>query len=100
MLRLTFAALAAALLLPLTACTKETAVAPVEPRPEVRDVILITIDTWRADAAGFAGNPTVKTPFIDSLAQRGIVFNNAHAHNVVTLPSHANILTGLYPYQH
>ena len=64
------------------------------------DVILITIDTLRADSLGFAGNTRVKTPFIDSLAARGIVFTNAHAHNVVTLPSHVNILTGLYPYQH
>jgi arylsulfatase A-like enzyme/Flp pilus assembly protein TadD len=67
---------------------------------EAPDVILITIDTLRADALGFAGNTGVKTPFLDSLAARGIVFTNAHAHNVVTLPSHANILTGLYPYQH
>ncbi len=64
------------------------------------DVILITIDTLRADALGFAGNTRVKTPYLDSLAARGTVFTNAHAHNVVTLPSHANILTGLYPYQH
>jgi arylsulfatase A-like enzyme len=64
------------------------------------DVILVTIDTLRADALGFAGNARVKTPYLDSLAARGIVFTNAHAHNVVTLPSHANILTGLYPYQH
>jgi arylsulfatase A-like enzyme/Tfp pilus assembly protein PilF len=64
------------------------------------DVILITIDTLRADSVGFAGNTKVKTPFLDSLAARGIVFTNAHAHNVVTLPSHVNILTGLYPYQH
>jgi arylsulfatase A-like enzyme/Flp pilus assembly protein TadD len=64
------------------------------------DVILITIDTLRADSLGFAGNTRVKTPFIDSLAARGTVFTNAHAHNVVTLPSHTNILTGLYPYQH
>jgi len=64
------------------------------------DVILITIDTLRADALGFAGNARVRTPYLDSLAARGVVFTNAHAHNVVTLPSHANILTGLYPYQH
>lgn len=63
------------------------------------EIILITIDTWRADAVGFAGNTRVKTPFLDSLAARGTVFSNAHAHNVVTLPSHVNILTGLYPYQ-
>jgi arylsulfatase A-like enzyme/Flp pilus assembly protein TadD len=64
------------------------------------DVILITIDTLRADALGFAGNKRVSTPYLDSLAARGTVFTNAHAHNVVTLPSHTNILTGLYPYQH
>jgi arylsulfatase A-like enzyme/Flp pilus assembly protein TadD len=64
------------------------------------DIILVTIDTWRADAAGFAGNVRVKTPFLDSLAARGVVFTNAHAHNVVTLPSHVNILTGLNPYEH
>lgn len=65
-----------------------------------RDIILITIDTTRADALGYTGNTRVKTPFIDALADRGIVFTNAHAHNVVTLPSHVNILTGLFAYQH
>lgn len=64
------------------------------------DILLITIDTLRADSVGYAGNARVKTPFLDSLAARGIVFTNAHAHNVVTLPSHVNILTGLYPWQH
>jgi arylsulfatase A-like enzyme/Tfp pilus assembly protein PilF len=65
-----------------------------------RDIILITIDTTRADSLGYTGNTRVKTPFIDSLAGRGIIFTNAHAHNVVTLPSHVNILTGLFAYQH
>ena len=69
-------------------------------RSDPPDVMLITIDTLRADALGFAGNARVKTPYLDSLAARGIVFTNAHAHNVVTLPSHTNIITGLYPYQH
>ncbi len=64
------------------------------------DVVLVTVDTWRADAAGFAGNPRVKTPAFDRLASAGRVFTNARAHNVVTLPSHANILTGLLPFQH
>jgi len=80
----------------LAACRHEAVAPPKSPT----DIILITIDTLRADAVGFAGNTHVKTPFLDSLAKRGIVFTNAHAHNVVTLPSHANILTGLYPYQH
>ena len=64
------------------------------------DVLLITIDTLRADAVGFAGNRRVSTPTLDRLAGQGLVFTDAHAHNVVTLASHANILTGLYPYQH
>jgi choline-sulfatase len=65
------------------------------------DVVLITIDTWRADANGFGGGrrPT-PTPLLDRLAAGGRVFTAAHAHNVVTLPSHTNILTGLYPFQH
>jgi arylsulfatase A-like enzyme/tetratricopeptide (TPR) repeat protein len=71
--------------------------AAAQPPP---DVVLITIDTLRADALGFAGNARVRTPNLDRLASEGLVFTGAHAHNVMTLPSHANILTGLYPYQH
>ncbi len=71
--------------------------AAAAPRP---DVLLVTIDTLRADAPGFAGNRRAATPNLDRLAAGGRVFTAAHAHNVVTLPSHANILTGLYPYQH
>ncbi len=65
-----------------------------------RDVVLITIDTLRADATGFSGNPKAKTPALDALARGGAVFSFAHAHNVVTLPSHTNILTGLLPFTH
>ncbi|HRC86086.1 MAG TPA: sulfatase-like hydrolase/transferase, partial [Thermoanaerobaculia bacterium] len=64
------------------------------------DLILITIDTLRADAPSFAGVHPGTTPNLDRLAAKGRVFDNAHAHNVITLPSHTNILTGLYPYQH
>jgi arylsulfatase A-like enzyme/Tfp pilus assembly protein PilF len=64
------------------------------------DVLLVTIDTLRADSVGFAGNARVETPVLDRLAAGARVYTDAHAHNVVTLPSHVNILTGLYPYQH
>jgi arylsulfatase A-like enzyme/Flp pilus assembly protein TadD len=64
------------------------------------DVLLITVDTLRADAPGFAGNESVETPWLDRLAADGRVFDNAHAHNVVTLPSHTNMLTGRLPYEH
>lgn len=65
-----------------------------------QSVILITVDTLRADALGFAGNTRVQTPTLDRLAAGGRVFEDAHAHSTVTLPSHANILTGLYPFRH
>src|SRR5258708_7828781 len=56
--------------------------------------------TVRRDAAGVGGNRRSETPVLDRLAGQGRVFINTHAHNVVTLPSHTNILTGLYPFQH
>ena len=68
-------------------------------RPESsHDVLLITIDTWRYDAWG--AESSVKTPHIDQLASEGLVFTNSFAHAVVTLPSHASILTGLFPHEH
>ncbi|HVT57730.1 MAG TPA: sulfatase-like hydrolase/transferase [Thermoanaerobaculia bacterium] len=79
---------------------REDAAADLGPSLAGADVVLITIDTLRADALGFAGNRRASTPTLDRLAAAGRVFTDAHAHNVVTLPSHANILTGLYPYQH
>jgi arylsulfatase A-like enzyme/Tfp pilus assembly protein PilF len=62
--------------------------------------LLITIDTLRADALGAYGRRTAQTPWIDRLAAGGVRFVNARAHNVVTLPSHANILSGQYPFAH
>jgi len=68
--------------------------------PNGRDVLIVTIDTWRHDAAGFAQSGKVVTPALDRLAGVGRVFDFAHAHAVVTLPSHASILTGRFPYEH
>ncbi len=75
-----------------SALTSSTETAP--------DIILVTIDTLRSDGISFSGSTRVKTPFLDELARNGVFYRNAHAHNVVTLPSHSNILTGLLPYQH
>ncbi|MDX1502998.1 MAG: sulfatase-like hydrolase/transferase [Thermoanaerobaculia bacterium] len=66
----------------------------------VENVLLVTLDTLRADRLGFLGDERAETPVLDRLAAEGRVYPRAHAHNVVTLPSHANILTGLYPYRH
>lgn len=89
-------ALAIALAMLAVACGRAERAAEAAPA----DIILVTIDTLRADALGFAGQSKVETPFLDQLARESVVFTNAHAHNVITLPSHVNILTGLYPYQH
>jgi arylsulfatase A-like enzyme/cytochrome c-type biogenesis protein CcmH/NrfG len=64
-----------------------------------QNVLLITIDTLRADALGAYGGRAA-TPNIDRLAAGGARFTFAHAHAVVTLPSHASILTGRLPYEH
>lgn len=64
-----------------------------------QNVLLVTIDTLRADALGCCGGQA-RTPHLDRLALEGIRYDFAHAHTVVTLPSHASILTGLYPFQH
>ncbi|MEZ5332998.1 MAG: sulfatase-like hydrolase/transferase, partial [Thermoanaerobaculia bacterium] len=66
----------------------------------VDDLVLVTVDTLRWDAVDFLGPHDDVTPTLDRLAAEGIVFPFAHAHNVVTLPSHTNILTGRLPYQH
>ena len=61
------------------------------------NVLLITIDTLRADRVGCYG-ADVKTPAIDSLCRDGIVFERAIAQVPLTWPSHAAILTGTYPF--
>ena len=64
-----------------------------------QNVLLVTIDTLRADALSSYGGPA-RTPNIDALAAAGARFTFAHAHTVVTLPSHTTILTGKLPYEH
>jgi arylsulfatase A-like enzyme/Tfp pilus assembly protein PilF len=61
------------------------------------NVVLITIDTLRADHVGCYGYKQIKTPNIDSLAAEGLRFERAFAAAPVTLPSHSAILTGTYP---
>jgi len=63
------------------------------------NVILITIDTLRADHVGCYGARDVKTPTLDGLARDGVVFERAISQVPLTWPSHAVILTGTYPFQ-
>lgn len=80
-----------ALLLVLAGC------APPEPKP---NVLLITLDTTRADRLGCYGYDKDTTPRLDALAARGLLFESAISQAAVTPVSHASILTGLNPYSH
>jgi choline-sulfatase len=73
--------------------------AAVEPRRDL-NVLLVTVDTLRADHVGCYGDPKAATPNIDALAARGVRFAQAIASVPLTAPSHASILTGAYPPVH
>jgi choline-sulfatase len=76
--------------------SKVKSLSPKAARP---NIILITIDTLRADHLGCYGAQTVKTPTLDGLANQGVVFERAISQVPLTWPSHAVILTGAYPFQ-
>ena len=62
-------------------------------------VILISIDTLRADRLPAYGYRTIRTPAIDSLAADGVVFEHAYANSTQTLPSHVAMMTGRLPFE-
>ena len=70
------------------------------PAPARDNVLLVTIDTLRADRVGAYGARLPPTPTLDRLAAQGCLFEQAVAQAPMTRPSHASILTGLYPFQH
>ena len=69
-------------------------------REPARGVILISLDTLRADHLGLYGYERPTSPFLDELATRGVVFEHAYAQFPSTLTSHMSMLTGLYPAEH
>lgn len=75
------------------------AATPAALTPEY-NVVLISIDTLRADHLGCYGHPRVKTPNIDRLATEGARFTQAITAAPLTLPAHTTMLTSLYPYAH
>ncbi|WP_010587541.1 sulfatase-like hydrolase/transferase [Schlesneria paludicola] len=64
------------------------------------NVILVTFDTTRADHLGIYGYQRGLTSSFDDFARNGVVFDRAYAPAPITLPSHATMLTGLYPPEH
>lgn len=69
------------------------------PEP-AQGVILVTLDTTRADALGCYGGSPLVAPHMDQLARESVVYDAAHSVAPLTLPAHASMLTGLYPPRH
>jgi arylsulfatase A-like enzyme/Tfp pilus assembly protein PilF len=80
-------------------CAAATLAAQPQPSPPP-DIVLITMDTVRADRMGFLGSKARLTPNLDSLARQSLVFTRAYSQAPITPVSHASILTGTYPQFH
>jgi arylsulfatase len=87
--------LAALLLLCAAGCRPEGDVAVVRP-----NIVLVTLDTLRADHLGAYGHPEPVSPHFDALAERGVLFDRAVAASSRTAPSHATIMTSRYVRDH
>ncbi len=64
------------------------------------NLLLLTVDTLRADAIGAMGDPRARTPFLDRIARRSVMASNCVAPSPWTLPSLGSLLTGTYPGEH
>jgi arylsulfatase A-like enzyme/tetratricopeptide (TPR) repeat protein len=84
------------LVLLVTACSEKKTADQFPQAP----VILISVDTLRADHLPAYGYEAVETPHLDALRSDGVLFTNAYAQVPLTLPSHTTILTGLLPQDH
>ena len=89
---------AAMCLLATVACRQDPPSAAAPAR--VRSVVLVTIDTLRADRTGAYGHTGARTPVIDALARNGMRFDRAYATAPITLTSHASLMSGRYPPGH
>ena len=89
-------------LLGLAGCGSDPVTPPVvePPAPRPPSVVLVTLDTTRADHLGCYGYETAHTPTIDGLAAQGWRFERAYTSVPLTTPAHATILSGLYPTRH
>ena len=82
----------------LAACNRHEQPA-AQPTP-ARNLLIITVDTLRADRVGAYGYPRAQTPAMDALAARGVRFERAYTTAPITLTSHASLMTGRYPPGH
>ncbi len=65
-----------------------------------RNLLLITVDTLRADRVGAYGDAAAETPRLDALAHRGVRFEHCYSPVPLTLPAHSTLFTGRYPFTH
>ena len=72
----------------------------VEPAARAPNVLLLVMDTVRADRCGFLGYERATTPHLDRFAARGVTYTNAWSPSRWTVPSHASLFTGLLPASH
>lgn len=82
------------------ACARRETPSPNSPRTAEPDVLLLTLDTFRADRAGCLGNPGGLTPALDAALRDGLLASNAFASAPLTAIAHSSILTGLEPPDH
>jgi arylsulfatase A-like enzyme/cytochrome c-type biogenesis protein CcmH/NrfG len=85
---------------PQTSAKSEEAYQPDLPTKEIRNVVLISIDTCRADHLNCYGYSRKTSPNIDAVAEDGIIFNHAVTPVPITLPAHSSMLTGMIPPYH
>ena len=103
-MRTSTAALLLAIGVSLAACgslqTDEGFEGLVDLRDGPPNVVILALDTWRADHMGAYGSEEVRTPVLDAFAREAIVFEDCGSTSTWTLPSFASMFTGLYPSEH
>lgn len=88
------------LLVGLCGCSEQDGQINPGSRDEKKSVVLVSIDTCRADHLSCYGYPKKTTPNIDSVAKDGVMFMRAQTTNPITLPAHSSLLTGTLPPYH
>ena len=80
--------------------TVELGSLPAGVRPNALNLVVVTLDTTRADRIGAYGARDVETPAFDRLAREGVLFEQAESVTPLTLPAHSSIFTGKFPPEH
>jgi arylsulfatase A-like enzyme/tetratricopeptide (TPR) repeat protein len=85
---------------PAPAPAPEAPAAPAPPAGPRPSLVLLTLDTTRADHIGAYGHTLAETPTIDTFAREGLLFSRAYSVLPLTTPAHSSMMSGLYPTRH